>query len=122
MFVRLLPGDPASAILGTSESFQPTEAQLNTVRQRLGLDRPLHEQYARYVSGLVRGDLGESLTSGRAVSLDLRLRLGRTLRLMVPALLLSSVPGFAFGVLARRVRGGLLAPTLPVIGLVGFRS
>lgn len=41
MFVRLLPGDPASAILGTSESFQPTEAQLNTVRQRLGLDRPL---------------------------------------------------------------------------------
>src|SRR5438093_1587885 len=38
MFVRLLPGDPASAILGASESFQPTEAALVTVRQRLGLD------------------------------------------------------------------------------------
>jgi peptide/nickel transport system permease protein len=120
MFVRLLPGDPASAILGTSESFQPTEAQLNTVRQRLGLDRPLHEQYATYISGLVRGDLGESLTSGRAVGLDLRLRLGRTLQLMVPALLLSSLLGIAIGVLAARARGRLLDPILSVIGLVGF--
>ena len=120
MFVRLLPGDPASAILGTSESFQPTEAQLNTVRQRLGLDRPLHEQYATYLSGLVRGDLGQSLTSGRDVSLDLRLRLGRTLQLMVPALLLSSLLGIAIGVLAARARGRLLDPILSVIGLVGF--
>jgi peptide/nickel transport system permease protein len=120
MFVRLLPGDPASAILGTSESFQPTEAQLNTVRQRLGLDRPLHEQYATYIGGLVRGDLGESLTSGRAVGLDLRLRLGRTLQLMVPALILSSVLGIAIGVLAARARGRLLDPILSVIGLVGF--
>jgi peptide/nickel transport system permease protein len=120
MFVRLLPGDPASAILGTSESFQPTEAQLNTVRQRLGLDRPLHEQYATYLSGLVRGDLGQSLTSGRDVTLDLRLRLGRTLQLMVPALLLSSLLGIAVGVLAARARGRLLDPILSVIGLVGF--
>jgi peptide/nickel transport system permease protein len=120
MFVRLLPGDPASAILGTSESFQPTEAQLNTVRQRLGLDRPLHEQYVTYLTGLVRGDLGQSLTSGRDVSLDLRLRLGRTLQLMVPALLLSSLLGIAIGVLAARARGRLLDPILSVIGLVGF--
>jgi peptide/nickel transport system permease protein len=120
MFVRLLPGDPASAILGTSESFQPTEAQLNTVRQRLGLDRPLHEQYVTYLTGLARGDLGQSLTSGRDVSLDLRLRLGRTLQLMVPALLLSSLLGIAIGVLAARARGRLLDPILSVIGLVGF--
>jgi peptide/nickel transport system permease protein len=120
MFVRLLPGDPASAILGTSESFQPTEAQLTTVRQRLGLDRPLHEQYASYVGGLLRADLGESLTSGRAVTLDLRLRLGRTLQLMVPALLLSSLVGIALGVLAARARGRVLDPVLSVIGLVGF--
>lgn len=120
MFVRLLPGDPASAILGSSESFQPTEAQLTTVRQRLGLDRPLEEQYASYVGGLLRGDLGESLTSGRPVTLDLRLRLGRTLQLMVPALLLSSLLGVAIGVLAARARGRLLDPVLSVIGLVGF--
>lgn len=120
MFVRLLPGDPASAILGASESFQPTEAQLTTVRQRLGLDRPLQEQYASYLGGLLRGDLGDSLTSGREVTLDLRLRLGRTLQLTVPALLLSSVLGIALGVLAARARGRLLDPVLSVIGLVGF--
>jgi len=120
MFVRLLPGDPAMAILGASESFQPTEAQLTTVRQRLGLDRTLPEQYASYLGGLVRGELGESLTSGRSVALDLRLRLGRTLQLMVPALLLSSLLGIAFGVLAARARGRLLDPVLSVVGLIGF--
>jgi peptide/nickel transport system permease protein len=120
MFVRLLPGDPASAILGASESFQPTEAALNTVRQRLGLDRPVPEQYLTYIGGLLKGDLGESLTSGRPVTLDLRLRLGRTLQLMVPALLLSSFLGIAIGVFAARARGRLLDPILSVIGLVGF--
>jgi peptide/nickel transport system permease protein len=120
MFVRLMPGDPASAILGASESFQPTEAQLTTVRQRLGLDRSLPEQFATYLGGLARGDLGESLTSGRSVALDLRLRLGRTLQLMVPALVLSSLLGIAIGVVAARARGRLLDPVLSVIGLVGF--
>lgn len=120
MFVRLLPGDPASAILGASESFQPSEAALTTVRQRLGLDKPVPEQYLTYLGGLLRGDLGESLTSGRPVALDLRLRLGRTLQLMVPALLLSSLLGIAIGVLAARARGRLLDPILSVIGLIGF--
>src|SRR5438094_4844668 len=120
MFVRLLPGDPASAILGASESFQPTEAALVTVRQRLGLDRPLVEQYTTYLGGLLRADLGESLTSGRPVTLDLRLRLARTLQLMVPALLLSSLLGIAIGVLAARARGRSLDPVPSVIGLVGF--
>jgi len=120
MFVRLLPGDPASAILGASESFQPTEEALTTVRQRLGLDRPVPEQYLTYLGGLLRGDLGESLTSGRPVTLDLRLRLGRTLQLMVPALLLSSLLGIAIGVLAARARGRILDPILSVIGLIGF--
>lgn len=120
MFVRLLPGDPAMAILGAGESFQPTEAQLTTVRQRLGLDRSLPEQYASYLGGLARGDLGSSLTSGRPVALDLGLRLGRTLQLMVPALLLSSFLGIAIGVVAARARGRLLDPVLSVIGLVGF--
>ncbi|HKY50186.1 MAG TPA: ABC transporter permease [Candidatus Limnocylindria bacterium] len=120
MFVRLLPGDPAMAILGAGETFQPTEAQLTTVRQRLGLDRSLPDQYASYLGGLVRGDLGSSLTSGRPVALDLGLRLGRTLQLMVPALLLSSFIGIAIGVLAARARGRLLDPVLSVIGLVGF--
>jgi peptide/nickel transport system permease protein len=120
MFVRLLPGDPAMAILGAGESFQPTEAALTTVRQRLGLDRPVPEQYLTYLAGLLRGDLGASLTSGRPVTLDLSLRLGRTLQLMVPALLLSSLLGIAIGVLAARARGRILDPVLSVIGLVGF--
>ena len=120
MFVRLLPGDPADTILGASENFQPSAAQVALVRGKLGLDKPLLEQYGGYLSGLVRGDLGTSLTSGRPVALDLGLRLGRTLQIMVPALLLSSVIGIALGVLAAQARGHWIDPALSLAGLVGF--
>ena len=120
MFVRLLPGDPADTILGASENFQPSAEQVAVVRSRLGLDQPVLEQYARYVSGLPRGDLGTSLTSGRPVALDLGLRLGRTLQIMVPALFLSSVLGIAIGVLAAQARGRWIDPALSVAGLIGF--
>lgn len=120
MFVRLLPGDPAETILGASESFQPSAAQIATVRSRLGLDKPLLEQYVTYLTSIAHGDLGTSLTSGRPVALDLGLRLGRTLQIMVPALLLSSLLGIAIGVIAAQARGRWLDPALSVLGLVGF--
>ena len=120
LFVRLLPGDPANTILGASEQFQPSAEQVATVRGKLGLDKPLLEQYTTYLGRLAQGDLGTSLTSGRPVALDLGLRLGRTLQIMVPALLLSSLLGIILGVLAARTRGGLFDPILSLIGLLGF--
>ena len=120
LFVRLLPGDPAETILGASESFQPSPAQVAVVRTKLGLDRPILDQYLTYVTGILRGDLGTSLTSGRPVALDLSLRLGRTLQIMVPALVLASLLGIALGVVAAQARGRWLDPAISVVGLVGF--
>ena len=58
--IHLIPGDPVLIMLG--EGAQPTDVE--QLRERLGLDRPLGEQYARFLAGLVRGDLGRSLHFG----------------------------------------------------------
>src|SRR3546814_7666739 len=57
----LVPGDPAIAILGD----QATEESLQALRQQLGLDRPLHEQYVVFLGQVLSGDLGRSMSSGQ---------------------------------------------------------
>ena len=120
LFVRLLPGDPALIVLGASEASQPTADQIAIVRAELGLDKPLAEQYVTYLGNLVRGQLGESFVTGRPVILDLRVRLGRTLQIMLPAIVLASILGIFIGVIAARARGRLLDPILGATGLVGY--
>jgi peptide/nickel transport system permease protein len=118
-FIHLLPGDPAEVILGSSETSQPSAEQIAAVRQRLGLDRPLHEQYLNYLAGIVQGDLGDSFLTGRPVILDIRLRFGRTLMLVVPAMVLSSLLGIGIGVLAAHFRGKSADILLSSFGLLG---
>lgn len=119
LFVHLLPGDPAMIILGGEES-NPSPEQIETVRRKLGLDRPLHEQYLSYFGGLLHGDLGESFLTGRPVALDLRLRFGRTLQLVGPALILASLLGVLVGLLAANSRGRWPDGLLSSIGLAGY--
>ena len=62
--IHLIPGDPAQAMLGESASPQ----DVAELRARLGLDRPLVEQYSRFVQGALRGDLGRSLRTNQPVT------------------------------------------------------
>ena len=82
--VYLLPGDPAQIILGGLEA-HPSPEQLRSVREHLGLNRPILTQYLDWVGGILRGNLGRSLVSDRPVTRDLAVRLLRTLQLIVPA-------------------------------------
>lgn len=118
-FIHLIPGDPAEVILGSSETNHPSPEQIAMVRQKLGLDRPLTEQYLSYMGGLARGDMGVSFLTGRSVALDLRIRFMRTLVLVVPAILISSVAGVLLGVLAALKRGRWADSFLSTLGLVG---
>lgn len=61
--MRMIPGDPALLILGDSA----TQEQLASLRAQYGLDRPIHVQFAYWLAQVVRGDLGNSITSGEAV-------------------------------------------------------
>lgn len=119
LFIHLIPGDPAEVILGGSDRYTPTKEQIETVRQQLGLDRPLHEQYLEYTGRLLRGDMGTSFLTGRPVATDLWLRFGRTLQLVVPSIILASVMGILLGILASQLRGTWLDGFLSAVGLLG---
>jgi peptide/nickel transport system permease protein len=93
---QILPGDPALAALGD----KATDEMIANFREKNGLDRPVFEQYFRYVSKLVQGDLGTSLRTGRPILDDLRDFFPGTLELSVAALLVAAILGIPAGVLA----------------------
>lgn len=117
--VHMLPGDPAMTILGGMTA-QPTEEQLQMVRERLGLNLPLHVQYFNYLGSLASGDLGTSLISNRPVANDIMLRVPRTLQIAVPALILATLVGIPLGIFAARHRGKLTDLMISMSSVAAF--
>ncbi|MBQ3974557.1 MAG: ABC transporter permease, partial [Lachnospiraceae bacterium] len=98
---HIIPGDPAGLILGTNA----TEEQLEALREQLGTNRPLSEQYTSWVSGFVRGDFGTSIRYRMPVSQLLKGRLPVTLALGLISLIIILLLGIPLGILAARKRG-----------------
>lgn len=96
LFLHIVPGDPAQVLLGE----QATPERVAEVRRALGLDRPLVDQYWRFVSHAVQGDFGQSIRAMRPVLPYVLERLPATLELAGGALLLSTGLGIPLGVLA----------------------
>lgn len=103
---RLAPGDPLELATGLDLAAM-SAAQRAQLAAETGLDAPLPVQYARYLGGIARGDLGRSLRFGVPVTDILADRLVWTMALTLPALVLSLVIGTLLGALAawRRQRG-----------------
>ncbi|MFF0115397.1 ABC transporter permease [Streptomyces prasinus] len=96
-----LPGDAAVALAGD----QPDPARISAVREAMGLDRPAGERLADWAAGLLHGDLGTSLVSGRPVNRYLADGFGPTLLLASLTVVLLVPAGFGLGVLAARYAG-----------------
>jgi glutathione transport system permease protein len=96
LFVHLLPGDPAR--LAAGQDATPETVEL--VRQDLGLDKPLHQQFVRFVSGALRGDFGRSLRTKRPVGTEIAERFMPTFWLTVTSMSWSVVFGMGIGVLS----------------------
>jgi peptide/nickel transport system permease protein len=96
LLTRALPGDPAAYFAGPAAD----EASIAEIREALGLDKPLVQQFFFYVGDLARGDLGTSLTTGQTVMSDLAARLPASLELTLVALILSCAIAIPLGVLA----------------------
>jgi len=114
--VHLVPGDPVQAMLG--ESAAPGDVE--EMRARLGLDRPLVEQYLAFAAGLVRGDLGTSLRTNQPVSTVVLERMPATLELAVAAMVVAAALALPLGVLAAVRRGTFtdhLSTTLALVGI-----
>ena len=97
---HVMPGDPARLAAGPDAN----QSMVDTVRARYGLDRPLTVQFARYVGGLARGDLGESLRSRNTVRDDLVRYFPNTFELVTLALLLAVALGVPLGMLSAAYR------------------
>ncbi|GAV44889.1 ABC transporter permease [Streptomyces acidiscabies] len=97
-----LPGDAAVALAGD----QPDPARIAAIREAMHLDQPAGERLLSWAGGLLHGDLGTSLVSGRPVSLYLSDGFGPTLLLASLTLLLLVPAGFGLGVLMARHEGG----------------
>jgi peptide/nickel transport system permease protein len=110
-----VPGDAARTILGENATAQSVAA----LRDQLGLNDPWTARYGDWLLGAVHGDLGTSIISGVDVMSSLNTRLGVTLSLLVPSMLLSAVAGIALG-FASAVRGGVLGRFIDVVSLLGF--
>ena len=100
----VLPADPVRQIAGRSATAQTVE----NIRQQLGLDQPFIVQYARYLGGLIQGDMGRSYLQKSEVAELIAARLPATLLLMAGAIFAELVLGLSMGVAAAllpRARG-----------------
>jgi peptide/nickel transport system permease protein len=93
---NVLPGDPVKLAAGP----QATKAEIDSLTRELGMDRPLPVRYWTYVSGLVRGDWGQSVLTRRPVWDDLKIYLPATLELVIAALALAVVIGIPAGLMS----------------------
>ncbi len=112
---QLLPGDPARAVAGTFA----TAEQIEAVRERLGLDKPLVIQYVRYLGRLLRGDLGTSFSSQQSVREELRIFFPATIELTLVAMILTVLIGLPLGVMTGSRKAPFVNSTVLFLSLVG---
>jgi peptide/nickel transport system permease protein len=120
VLMRVLPGDPAAAMLGTNA----TPQAVADLRSQLGLDKPLLDQFVDYVTGLARLDLGRSLAVRTPVTTLLAQAVGPTLLVTLGGTLVSVIVGVPLGIVAALNRrtwldylasvGALLGISIPV--------
>ncbi|MFJ9639807.1 ABC transporter permease [Streptomyces sp. NPDC101178] len=108
--LRLVPGDPATSLAGPDAD----AATVAAIRERLGLEAPLHSQYGQWIGSLVTGDLGPSYAIGGQVSGLIADGLGATAELTAAALLFVIVLGSAFGILGATSRSGWVRSAIRV--------
>jgi ABC-type dipeptide/oligopeptide/nickel transport system permease component len=118
LLIHIVPGDPVRNALGENA----TEQQLADLRQKLGLDLPLSQQYINYWGGLLRGDLGTSLVSGEDVFEKIISRYPATIQLALAGLFVAILIAIPLGVTAGSNQGTWLDNLASVVSLLGIST
>ena len=116
IIMSLIPGDPATAILG-SYATPENVARLN---QQLGLDKPLFQRYFIWLSNLIQGDFGRSMSLNRPVIDEILERFSATLILSGTAFVLCSFIGILAGVISATRQYGLADKLITLTVLIGI--
>ncbi|MFK7853909.1 MAG: ABC transporter permease [Granulosicoccus sp.] len=118
LMIRLIPGDAVAIMLGANTEI--TDAGLNELRARLGLDQPILTQYWHWITNALRGDFGTSIWTGRPVAAEITANLWPTLELTFLSVLLGGCLSIPLGCFMATSRGSfseLLIRLLTITGL-----
>lgn len=116
VLIHAVPGDPIRIMLGAKAS----QAHVDDVKHQLGIDRPLPEQYVRFVGGVPRGDLGTSIILRRPVAAVVGERIGPSLFLLGYATLIAVLFALPLGILSALRRNRLTDHLIRLLTLVVF--
>ena len=116
LWIRALPGGPAQALLGE----RATAQQVAQIEREYGLDKPVHEQYWRFVKKVWGLDFGTSTYSRQPVTEEIKLRFPATVELALAAMLFSVSVGIPLGFIAAKRHGGFLDHASLVASLIGI--
>ena len=112
---HVLPGNPVYLFVG----IDTTPEEIEAITKRLGLDKPLHEQYFIWLGNVLRGDLGDSWFTSESVAQDLIRRFPATFEMTTAALLLAIALGVPLGVLSAVYRNSWIDNISRGITLLG---
>lgn len=113
---NIAPGDPAALAAGPNA----TLSMIETIRVEYGLDRPLYEQFIRYVGDTFSGDLGRSISTSRLVSEHIAEALPNTMELVLVAMIFAIVAGVALGIVAAVWRNTFLDHAIRLFAVSGI--
>lgn len=116
LLLRLAPGDPAAIIAGDAA----TPQMIAAIREKLGFNDPLPLQFAHWALGMLRGDFGISIFSGRPVLELILQRLEPTICLSVATMIVLATIGVSFGIFAAWRAGGFADRALSAFAALGF--
>ncbi len=116
LFVHALPGDPASALLGERGSPEAVER----LKEQLGLNRPVWDQYLSFIGSYASGDLGSSIRSRQPIIDEILLYFPATLELALFAMLFATAFGIPLGIISAKRRGSPVDNGALILSLIGI--
>jgi peptide/nickel transport system permease protein len=113
--INLTPGDAASMILGDGA----TEESIRALREEMGLNDPVIVQYGRYMTNLLKGDLGTSYSTGKAVVGEIGQRFPNTFKLTISAIIISIIISIPIGIISATKQYSIFDSVGMIFALVG---
>lgn len=118
LFIHMIPGDPARTLAGKDADV----AEVQAIREQLGLNDNIFVQYIKYMGRIFGGDFGQSYKSGIPTTQLIGERMQNTIRLVLSAMLWAPLLGILFGVLSAVHRGGFVDHLLMFIAILGLSA
>lgn len=114
LIMRFLPGDPVLVYISSNEINDASPKQIEQLRHKFGLDKPVAVQYVNWLGDLLHGDLGKSVINGTTVNEEIARALPKTMYLGGAAFLLSILGGISLGIISA-IRRGKWADTVSTL-------